>query len=114
MTPFLKGIHLTLDSWRHDRLRSGWKSSTSNTKAESNYAMEEWSHYVDEDCLSSEDTWILPSPFSDRNQQSSTTNCASNDNDSPPLPPNTVIAVPRLIDDLQALNSFLDHELLST
>jgi len=25
MTPYLKGVHLTIDGWRHDRDREGWK-----------------------------------------------------------------------------------------
>jgi len=34
MTPYLKGVHLTIDGWRHDRDREGWKKphQTKQTK----------------------------------------------------------------------------------
>jgi hypothetical protein len=33
MTPYLKGIHLTLDSWRVGQARSGWKEEVANQES---------------------------------------------------------------------------------
>jgi hypothetical protein len=32
MTPYIKGIHLTLDSWQTGQAKSGWKEEVANQK----------------------------------------------------------------------------------
>lgn len=38
MPPYLKGLHLTIDSWREGRLKDGWKAKRPNTR----YTIWEW------------------------------------------------------------------------
>ncbi len=46
IVPYLKGIHLTLDSWRPNRDSEGWKIKSTSTKEcdSSSYALEEFDH----------------------------------------------------------------------
>ena len=82
ITPFLKGIHLTLDSWREGRDVEGWKSKKRKT-----------SDYCDS---------IEEDEFFHEKYLSHESETNRNDN----KPPKLVIPVPRLIDDLSVLESF--------
>jgi len=82
-TPFLKGIHLTLDSWRDGRDAEGWKIS--NLAAMRIHEQEDF------------DDSYFGKGEDDGSYIMST---------SPKKPPKLVTPVPRLLSDLEVLNEF--------
>jgi len=85
IVPYLKGIHLTLDSWRQGRDEDGWKLKLNGRRL-----------FEDDDIRSAH----LES--SDRNTTRS--------NNSNSKAPTFVLSVPRLKNDLQALQLFFKPE----
>ena len=86
ITPFLKGVHLTLDSWRENRNPDGWKMSNKR-KRESEY-----SYSVEED------------EFYYEKAESECQNLPQEETSA--KPPKVVQPVPRLLDDLTVLHDF--------
>jgi len=89
ITPFLKGIHLTLDSWRPGRDTDGWKMKRNK----------EVPQYSSEDPLDDMDGQLLQDGDGDWQF------IPAVDNPMGPPPPK-VKAVPRLLHDLNALWTF--------
>ena len=83
MVPYLKGIHLTLDSWRSGRDKDGWKIM-GNTRRISE---EEKENFTSE-------TFTSSAFFTNSELK----------------PPKRVMPVPRLIHDLRVLNEFFESE----
>ena len=84
MTPYLKGLHLTLDAWRVDRDEEGWRIG----KAERSRHLE--------------NKWLLHDP------EEVDTDVESIEED--PSAPEFVAPVPRLIDDVTALKKLTQGE----
>lgn len=102
MTPFLKGFHLSLDSWRGNRLHSGWKQTTENAKVES---------YEDVSILLQSHEEVAEYDIDgDISAPSSEPTAAPKVNAVPTEPPTLVRAVPRFVDDLKVLASFLQPD----
>ena len=80
MPPYLKGLHLTIDSWREGRLQNGWKAK----KAKGKFVIWEWEG----------EQWLDVSPEDFA--------CASQ---SPMEAPEYVRAVPRFKRDVAALET---------
>jgi len=85
ITPFLKGIHLTLDSWRDGRDADGWKISKKDRATMKSYEQEDF-----------DDGY-----FGKGEDDGSYINSSS-----PQKPPKLVTPVPRLLSDLEVLNEF--------
>lgn len=99
LTPYLKGIHLTLDSWREGRDAEGWKLGGRQSKKASI------------DCRSDHES---DTEFDDGGEPLGSDENVGNTISKSPSgyipPPTKVIPVPRLHDDLIALKAFLDAE----
>ncbi len=89
--PFLKGIHLTLDSWRIKRGTDGWKMSDKE--------WEEWLSNKAEDIIIYKD--------SGNGVESEVIHHESSDSTLPPL---QVAPIPRLFDDIVALHRIFEQE----
>jgi hypothetical protein len=99
--PFLKGIHLTLDSWRKNRDIEGWKVKPEGVNNEA----EDYDFNEEALKVSSAGKW--PEPISLKDVDPPGKLKASNEE---PIAPDYVTAVPRLHQDLIALSSLLDRE----
>ena len=80
IVPFLKGIHLTLDSWRPKRNTNGWKMTN-----------REWSEYIHKSLREGQDMDYLSELLEKE-------------------APSSVTAVPRLFNDLKALWAIFERE----
>ena len=105
LTPFLKGIHLTLDGWRKGRDAEGWKdNSISNTQIEEeDKENEEWYQSDEED---DEDILIINGSKEDPTYLKK---CYGYGKPTREGAPKTVVQVPRLREDIEALSKFLDR-----
>ena len=99
-TPFLKGIHLTMDVWRTGRNEEGWKKKSVNQKEEE----EEFRKDLHEDTADLEILKDAPDPL--RLQE-----CRGPARGKTPQVyedhPEVLLSVPRLAKDLKALDLFL-------
>lgn len=86
IVPYLKGIHLSLDSWRDGRDRDGWKVRMNARRIN------------DEDPLEVDS--LQHGAFSVKGKLKTDI----------PKPPKFIMAVPRLHNDLKALHSFFDSD----
>ena len=107
--PFLKGFHLTCDSWREGRDNEGWKIKRKIEKSESSkfdILCESYSDdgqdFLEQDACNAKDP--LPPITMEESLSLSRT---KNTND----PPRYVTAVSRLRDDVSVLSTFLDQEI---
>ena len=98
--PYLKGIHLTLDSWRSNRDTEGWKSKPGKERS----AVEEHQEFNEEEYLN-KDSWS--EIFTLEEVRKSQVKVAEK---KPCDPPDMVVAVPRLMQDVTALMQLLDQE----
>ena len=105
LTPFLKGIHLTLDGWRKGRDAEGWKdNSISNTQIEEeDKENEEWYQSDEEDDA---DILIINGSKEDPTYLKK---CYGYGKPTREGAPKTVVQVPRLREDIEALSKFLDR-----
>jgi hypothetical protein len=85
MVPYLKGIHLTLDSWRPGRAASGWKQDVTD--------QEDLDEFDSDGC-------VLADVIDYRIQSS----LHSRDGSGEDKPPTFVLAVPRLWQDIDTLH----------
>ena len=93
--PYLKGIHLTLDSWRSNRDKEGWKMGKKNN------VDEDLGNEVDAEDLPDKE---CPEPLA-LADVIATRGITSNDEH-----PDEVFAVPRLEKDISALTRLLERE----
>ena len=84
MVPYLKGIHLTLDSWRKGRSRSGWKTEVAD-QAEMDDEEGDGCEFTN-----TVDTKLLPEELWGTNEAE--------------VPPEFVFAIPRLNQDIGSLH----------
>jgi len=90
ITPFLKGIHLTLDSWREGRDDDGWKLSKKMRKEKFKDFYEDKEYYYDKE-----------DDVEDKNLKAQLNG----------KPPKKVCPVTRLLDDLVVLNDFFSPDM---
>ena len=101
-TPFLKGIHLTMDVWREGRNESGWKKKPVDRKEE-----EELNHELSMELEELEGLKEAPDPLRLKDFKSNKSGEAKQEYEDHP---DFVSAVPRLAKDLTALDLFLASE----
>ena len=99
--PYLKGIHLTLDSWRANRDAEGWKSK--HTPVDKDIVIED-DYLVDED-YREEISWVESYSAADVEREEH-----HGKNHKGVDPPEVVVAVPRLKKDVSALMELLGQE----
>ena len=93
IVPYLKGIHLTLDTWRPGRGKDGWKKPKASAKDEASF-LEGDEDYTEDDVL----------PYLDREGNLKLdANLYTNH-------PDKVGLAPRLYDDLEALSLFFGSD----
>ena len=98
ITPYLKGIHLSLDSWRKNRDKDGWKMKphgSQNGKVCPNDAEEGGANDAEWECEENEFYW-------DKEEDDSYPTVS--------VAPEMIKAVPRLESDLQVLSEFFARE----
>ena len=105
LTPFLKGINLTLDSWRKGRDDDGWKNKTLTDKSLGSLETDDGLDFDLDEC--NDDLLIVNELSGDETYLS----CGSKGRyKRGETAPKTVRAVPRLCDDIAALQLFLRNE----
>jgi hypothetical protein len=106
LTPFLKGLHLTLDSWREGRDKEGWKIKGKTFKIDSDFQIDEEGIEDEEDSDIWEDEGKEPlDPLSLKEARILSTGEADL-----VLPPGEISQVPRLQSDVTALRTFLSAD----
>ena len=98
-TPFLKGLHLTMDSWREGRNQKGWKIKS--------VAWDEDEEFNRAEFLDVEETDGLKEPPDPLRLRDSQNKAGSKNSSMYDNHPELLIAVPRLAKDLKALKIFL-------
>ena len=99
--PYLKGIHLTLDSWRANRNEEGWKVKPQSMKEIEDENEDTFMDGVD---VNLPNDWPEPITLNDCHTP------LKSKNTKEPVHPDNVTAVPRLKQDLSALMSLLSRE----
>ena len=107
--PFLKGFHLTCDSWREGRDYDGWKIGKDVKVSDGDTILSAQDKCVDNDYDSlEEDTCQLLEPLPPISVDEALLLPKSNNNNDPPK---NVTAVSRLIDDVKVIESFLEPKI---
>ena len=109
IVPFLKGLHLTIDSWRPNRTQEGWNRRYNKEDKEEELELSPGPMQTsenDEIDLHMDDSDILSEVHGTHNVSLSTT--LGSVSEERAQPPDLVKAVPRLKDDLLVLQQFLN------